>query len=76
MYLRQGTKLKGSNVYINEHLTQKNADIVTKARLLKEQGKTTWTVNCRVFIKPKDATENAKGLYIRSIEQLEKYIRE
>lgn len=29
--LKQGKKLKGSDVYINEHLTKKNADIARVA---------------------------------------------
>ncbi|KAF7641114.1 hypothetical protein LDENG_00293540, partial [Lucifuga dentata] len=29
--LRQGRKLKGSNVYVNEHLTKKNADTARQA---------------------------------------------
>lgn len=72
--LRQGRNLKGTNVYMNEHLTKKNADIARKARLLKKQGKiqSTWTVNCKIFIKPKGAPENARGMWIRSFEQLEK----
>lgn len=75
--LKQGRNLKGSQVYINEHLTKKNADIAWKARLLRKQGKihSTWTVSCKVFIKPKGAPENARGLCIRSIDQLERYDR-
>lgn len=73
--LKQGRKLKGTNVFINEHLTKKNADIAWKARQLRKQGKiqTTWTVNCKVFIKPQGAPENASGMCIRSIEQLERF---
>lgn len=53
--LRQGRKLKGTNLYINERLAKKQAYIASKVRQLKKQGKnqTTWTVNCKVFIKTK-----------------------
>lgn len=73
--LKQGRKLKGSNVFINEHLTKRNADIARKARLMKKQGKIqhTWTSNCKVFIKLNGTPEQAKALVIRNIEELEKY---
>lgn len=72
--LKQGKNLKGTSVFINEHLTKKNADIAKKARSLKKQNKiqATWTMNCKVFIKTKNAPENARGLWIRSLEQLDK----
>uniref|UniRef100_A0A096M2W2 L1 transposable element RRM domain-containing protein n=1 Tax=Poecilia formosa TaxID=48698 RepID=A0A096M2W2_POEFO len=40
--LKQGRKLKGSNVYINEHLTKVNADIARKQKKIQS----TWTSNC------------------------------
>lgn len=51
--LRQGRKLRGSDVYLNEHLTKKNANIARQARILKKQNKiqATWTRNCKVWIK-------------------------
>jgi len=51
--LKQGRMLKGSNVYINEHLTKRNADIASKARFLRKAKKiqNTWTTNCKIFIK-------------------------
>ena len=73
--LKQGYKLEGSNVSMNEHLTKRNADISWRARQLKKQGKiqSTWSVNCKVFIKPVGAPENSRGLCIKSADQLEKY---
>lgn len=73
--LKQGRKLKGSDVYLNEHLTKKNADIARKARLLRKQGKiqNTWTQNCKIFIKLKGSPEEAKVLVIRDIEELDKF---
>lgn len=73
--LKQGKKLKGSNVYVNEHLTKKNAGIAKMARILRKQKKiqSTWTANCKVFIKLNGPPEEAKVLVIRSLEELEKY---
>ena len=73
--LRQGRKLKGTNVYINEHLTKMNADIARKARFLKKQGKiqATWSSNCKVFVKLNGPPEQARVMCIRSIEQLDKF---
>ena len=73
--LKQGRKLKGSNVYLNEHLTKKNGDIARKARFLRKQQKiqSTWTANCKVFIKLNGTPEQAKVLVIRDIEELDKY---
>lgn len=52
---------------------KKNADIAKKIRLLKEQGqiKATWTNSCKVFIKTKDVSENARILWVRPIDQLD-----
>ena len=51
-----------SNVFINEHLTKRNGEIAQKARLLRRQGKisTTWTRDCKVFIKTIGVPEVAK----------------
>lgn len=39
--LKEGRKLKGTNVYINEHLTNHNADIAKKARYLRKLKKSS-----------------------------------
>ena len=46
-------KLKGSDVFINEHLAKKNGEIAQKDRLLRRQGKikTTWTRDCKELMK-------------------------
>ncbi len=36
---RQAKKLKGTGVYLNEHLPKKNADIARHARILRKQNK-------------------------------------
>ncbi|CAL8253034.1 unnamed protein product [Merluccius merluccius] len=73
--LKQGKKLKGSDVYMNEHLTKRNADIAKKARYLKKQNKIqhTWTTNCKIFIKLNGTPEEAKVLMVRSIDELDAY---
>lgn len=74
--LRQGSKLKGTEVYINEHLTKKNADIARKARILRKQNKiqATWARNCKIFIKLHGSTpETSKVLLIRDITELDKF---
>ena len=52
--LEQGRKLKGTNVYIKEHLTKHSADIA----------KHTWTSNCKIFIKLNGSPEEAKVLMV------------
>lgn len=74
--LRQGRKLKGTEVYINEHLTKKNADIARKARKLRKQNKiqVTWARNGKIFIKLHGSTpEAAKVLLISDITELDKF---
>ncbi|CAJ1081219.1 hypothetical protein DPX16_5388 [Xyrichtys novacula] len=73
--LRQGRKLKGSDVYVNEHLTPKNGAIAKKARFLKKHKKiqSTWTANCKVCIKLNGSPEEAKVLVIKEMEELDKY---
>lgn len=73
--LKQGRKLKGTNVFINEHLTKKNADIARIARQLRKQGniQQTWVTNCKIFIKLNGTPEEAKVLVVKRIEDLDKY---
>ena len=74
--LKQASNLKGSKVYINEHLTKKNAAIAKRARALSMAKKIewTWTWNCKVFIKQLGSTpEQQKISIIRDISELDKY---
>ncbi len=68
--IRQGKKLKGSNVYLNEHLTKRSADVPRKAHFLRKQRKiqSTWTANCKIFIKLKGTPE---VLVIKDVEELD-----
>lgn len=74
--LKQGKKLKGTDVYIHEHLTKKNSDIARRARMLKKHKKiqATWTSNCKVYIKLNGSTpEESKVHVIRDINELDRY---
>lgn len=73
--LQQRKKVKGSNVFLNDHLTRKNAEIARKARLLRKQNKiqNTWVSSCKIFIKLNGAPELAKVLVVRTLEELNKY---
>ena len=56
--LSNAKKLRGSDVYINEHLTRHNADLARKAREYKRKGLilSTWTKNYNVIIRTKGQT--------------------
>ena len=74
--LKQGKKLKGTNVYINDHLTQKNGAIAKQARFLKKQKRiqSTWTRDCSVFIRLNaDTPEEGKIIKVRELRDLDKY---
>ena len=63
---RNGRKLKGTNVYVNEHLSRNNADIAGFARQLKRRQRihSTWTRNCKVLIKTNGAPDVARVIMI------------
>lgn len=71
--LRQSRKLKGTGVYINEHLTKKNAEIAKCGRLLRKQNKiqATWTRNGKVYIRPNG--EESRSVMIGNLHELDKY---
>ncbi|KAK7172480.1 hypothetical protein R3I93_002554 [Phoxinus phoxinus] len=73
--LRQGKNLRGTDVYVNEHLTKKNADIGFSSASLGSVPfwQSTWTTNCKVFIKLNGSPEDARVLSVRHIEELDKY---
>lgn len=73
--LRQAKKLRGTDVYLNEHLTKKNSDIARQARALRKQSKIqgTWTRNCKVWIKLNGTPEEAKVIMIRELADLDKF---
>lgn len=71
--MKQGKKLKDTQVYLNEHLTKANAEIAMKARQLRRDKKiqSTWTRHCRVYIQLNGPPEQAKVMIIRKVEELE-----
>ena len=74
--LRETHNLKGTNIYINEHLTTSNAAIAREARMLKRQNRiaATWIRNCKVFVKTVGSPENARVRIIRSLEDLHRIV--
>ena len=74
--LKQAKKLKGTAVYINEHLTKKNGEIAREARNLLKQKKiqATWVRNCKVLIRVQGVTpESTKVVTVRELQDLDKY---
>ncbi|KAJ8342786.1 hypothetical protein SKAU_G00327140 [Synaphobranchus kaupii] len=55
--------------------TDKPALIIRKARFLRNQKKihSTWTTNCKIFIKLNGPPEESKVLVIRNMEDLDKF---
>ena len=73
--LKNGRKLKGTNVYINEHLSRKNANISALARQLKRRQRihSTFTRNCKVFVKTNGAPGVSRVVLIKDISELDKF---
>ena len=69
--MRKRKMLKGSNVYLNDHLTQKNNELFAEARRLKKESNiySTWTMNCNIYVKK---TEQASKMTIKSKNDLDK----
>ena len=63
-------------VYINEHLTTKNAHIAKTARALKKQQKLigTWTRNGSVFVKRECSNGTFNIKIIKDVEALQEFI--
>lgn len=73
--LKQARKLKGTGVYVNEHLTKRNAEIARQARILRKGGQIqdTWTRNCRVMIRLNGTPEQARVITVRDVTELDQY---
>ena len=67
--LMQGRKLQGTDIYLNEHLTHKNAKIAREARKLRNDDKikSTWTSKVMMRLK----TERV--MMVRELEDLDEY---
>ena len=72
--LKNGKNLKNTEIYLNEHLTKRNADIHKKARMLKKEKKImgTWTRNCKIYVKVDDGSLNGKIIRMNTMEEFEK----
>ncbi len=74
--MKQTKKLKGTKVFMNEHLTKRNANIAREAGMLRKMKKiqATWTRDCKVFIKLNGSSpEEAKVLTVRELSDLDKF---
>ena len=60
-------QLRGTNIYINEHLTPKNAHIFKLAREMRQKNRIEgcWTANCKVLVRNKDKTTWIKDRRIK-----------
>jgi len=74
--LKQGFKLKGTGVFVNEHLTRKNGNIAYAARQLKKAKKikATWSRNGKVYIRTIGATpEEERTVMVKEMDDLNLY---
>lgn len=74
--LQQGFKLKGTGVFVNEHLTRKNGNIAYAARQLKKAKKikATWSRNGKVYIRSIGATpEEERAVMVKEMDELNLY---
>ena len=70
--LRQARQLKGTNVYLNEHLMAKNREIASAARQLRKEQKiqNTWTRNCQIYIKMTSRNGHSSVKVIKEMKDL------
>lgn len=66
-------KLKGTGVYVNEHLTKRNLEIACHTKILKKEKwiQDTCTRNCKVMINLNGTPEQAKIITIKEIKYLD-----
>ena len=60
--MRNAHRLKGTKIYVNEHLTMKNANLAKIAHKLQKENKIafTWVRNCKVFVMALSSPETTK----------------
>ena len=73
--MRQSKKPEGSGVYVNEHLTKKNAEVARNDGILRKQNKfqASWTRNGKVFIRLNGPREQAKVVVVWNLRDLDQY---
>lgn len=69
--LGQSSKLRGTGIYLNEHLTETNGEISRYGRLLRKQHKiqSTWTRNGKVYIKLNGSDQVEPIKHLNELEQ-------
>ena len=77
LLLQNSRRLKNAKIFVNEHLTKKNARTASEARRLRRDKKImfTWTRNCKVFIKTFGSPEAARVVHIKDISDLAKILQ-
>ena len=72
--MRKHAMLRGSKVYVNDHLSQTNSDLFREARRLKKDNNvfSAWIMNCKIFIKK---SEHAPRLHFDKVQQLRNIVR-
>ena len=74
MILKKAKQLKGTNIFLNQHLAKKISDIFRMTRTLRKEGRisNTWTRDCKVFIGTNGSPEVAKVHLIKNNIHFEK----
>ena len=72
--MRKHAMLRGSKVYVNDHLSQTNSDLFREARRLKKDNNifSAWIMNCKIFIKK---SEHVPRLHFDKVQQLRNIVR-
>uniref|UniRef100_A0A3P9JWP4 ribonuclease H n=1 Tax=Oryzias latipes TaxID=8090 RepID=A0A3P9JWP4_ORYLA len=72
--MNQRKNLRGSVVYVNDHLTRRNAEISKHARLLRKrkQIENTWVKGCRIYVKLLGPEDRSKVLVVNTMKDFEK----
>lgn len=74
--MKQWKLLRGSDVYLNDHLTKANSDLAMKARQLRRDSKikNTWTRDCNVYIQTNGSPDTSIIRVIRSEADLRQFM--
>ena len=69
--MRKRKSLKGTNIFLNDHLSRLNNALFHRARTLRKENKidSTWTSNCVIYVKK---TEQSTPVQIRAHTDFDK----
>ena len=72
--LRKAKQLKGTQVFINEHLTKRNGELAKHGRDLRKQNRIagTWTRNGKIYVKTNGAHGTSRIQIIKDISDFAK----